>query len=121
VPPRLSRAAREYRVLMWAMVGLAAVALGAAIAGARGLLPRPVGVAGLALLLGCIVLAGYFGVRVRGQALADRERHARHAMMVMLAAQLNQQTDEKLRDIASKGGPAAEAAQLLLEGRAGRR
>lgn len=106
---------------MWAAAALGALGLAGAAAGARRLLPIPIGLLSGALFLVCLVLAGYYGLRVRGQVLADRERAARQSALVLLAAQLKGEDDGTLREIARRGGPAGEAAALLLEGRAARR
>ncbi len=117
----LSPRARTYRALMWATAALGALGVAGAAAGARRLLPLPIGLLSGALFLICLVLAGYYGLRVRGQALADRERAARQSALVVIAAQLKGEDDDTLREIARRGGPAGEAAALLLEGRATRR
>jgi hypothetical protein len=121
VAAQLSQAAREYRTLMWGFVTLAMLGLAAGAAGVRGLVPRATGLLGAIAFVACMTLAGWFGLRVRRQALTDRERAARYQMIVMLAAQLSKQSDEKLHEISGKGGPAGEAAALVLEGRAEKR
>ncbi|HET7598970.1 MAG TPA: hypothetical protein VFK09_01685 [Gemmatimonadales bacterium] len=121
MPTQLSPASREYRALMWGTVALGGLGLLVAIAGVRGLVRPRLGLLGVSEFLACVLVAGWFGLKARSRALLDRERAARYQMIVMLAAQLSRQSDAKLREIAGRGGPAGEAAALVLEGRAERR
>ena len=57
------------------------------------------------------------GVRAYRRALDDQALSASRSMIVLLAAQLGHQSDEALTRIAGRGGPAAEAAALILRGR----
>jgi len=47
----------------------------------------------------------------------QREREGYGAMLVMIAAQLKDQDDTVLERIVAKGGPAGEAAEMVLRGR----
>ena len=69
----------------------------------------------------CLATAVWMGWRGHRQALADRERVGRTTMIMAIAAQLGRQDDAALERLAAKGGPAAEAAALLLAGRAEKR
>ncbi len=109
--------ARLYRRAMWLVTVFGLLALMLAIAGARGLLPVGLGIAGGAVFGISILLAGVLGIKMHRQALADRELAARRAMIVMLAATLGKQDDSALERIKTQGGPAGEAAALILEGR----
>jgi hypothetical protein len=53
--------------------------------------------------------------------LAAREAAARGQMIVMLAAKLRDEDGTKLQEMIRRGGPAGEAAALILQGRAERR
>ncbi len=113
----LSDGATEYRRLMWLLGVLGLLALGVALLAARGNLPRSAGTLGLPVGLGAVLLSGWFGWRARQQALHDQEIVARRSMIVLLAAQLGHQDDATLTRIATQGGPAGEAAALILKGR----
>jgi hypothetical protein len=102
---------------MWLVTACGVLALAVAIGGARGILPVALGVAGAVLFAVTIALAGVLGLKMHRQALADREIAARRSMIVMLAATLGKQDDAALERIKTQGGPAGEAAALILEGR----
>ena len=109
--------ARLYRRSMWLVTGGGVLALAIAFAGARGIVPVTIGIAGGGLFAISILLAGVLGLKMHRQALADREMAARRSMIVMLAATLGKQDDAALERIKTQGGPAGEAAALILEGR----
>ena len=113
----LSNAAQEYRRAMWTLAATAAMAFGLSYAGVRGAVPRVLGLTGLGLGIACACVAVVFGLRAHRQALADQEISARRSMIVLLAAQLGTKDDDALAGIARRGGPAAEAASLILQGR----
>jgi hypothetical protein len=117
----LSDAANEYRQAMWASGVVGLVALGLASLAAQGIPPRAYGILGLGVGTATLLLSAWFGIRARQQALKDQEVAARRSMIVMLAAQLGSQDDETLAKIVLRGGPAAEAASLILKGRRERR
>ena len=117
----LSRGAQEYRGAMWMMVALGAAGFALAIAAVRGRVAASLGTVGLAVGLGALALAAWFGLRVRARALADRERESSGALTVLLAAQLKDRDEATLLELVRKGGPAAQAAQLILDGRRERR
>ena len=113
----LSDAAREYRSAMWALAGIAVVAYAIGIAGVRGTVPRLAGLLGLSLGVATTVVAFFFGLRAHNRALTDQEISSRRSMIVLLAAELGSKDDETLASIVRRGGPAAEAATLILKGR----
>jgi hypothetical protein len=115
----LSASARPYRVGMWVFLGFGLPLLALAIMGLRGTVPHAVGIASLTGFFACILLALLCGLRMRRAAIEERERMARGTMLVMMAGMLKEQDDATLERIAEKGGPAGEAAQLLLERRHG--
>jgi hypothetical protein len=117
----LSRGAREYRQLMWLMVAMGAAGFLLGIAGLRGRAAPSLAPLGFFVGVATLAVAAWFGLRVRSQTLADREREASGALTVLLAAQLRDRDDATLQGIVAKGGPAGEAARLVLEGRKERR
>ncbi len=113
----LSEAAQSLRTSTRLTLALALVTLALSYAGARGWVAREIGVAALYLCAACLITAVWLGVKGRRQRLEDRERQARLVMIVTIAAQLKTQDDAALQTIARKGGPAGEAAELVLHGR----
>lgn len=96
------------------------VCLGVAVAGFRNLLPPAFGVLGIGLFVGCLGLLTLVGLRTRREMLERRDEAARGQMIVLLAARLRDEDGAKLEEMSRKGGPAAEAAKLILQGRAER-
>ena len=119
--PGLSEGAQEYRRLMWLALGVGAAGFLLGVAGVRGRVAGSLATPGFAVGIGAMLLAAWFGLRVRARTLADREREAGSALTVLLAAQLRDRDEATLLEMVRKGGPAAEAAQLILDGRKERR
>lgn len=117
----LSDAAREYRSAMWLLAVIAIVAYAVGYAGVRGAVPRLAGLVGLSVGVATTVVAFFFGLRAHRRALADQEISSQRTMIVLLAAELGSKDDETLESITRRGGPAAEAARLILDGRRERR
>ncbi|MCU0621503.1 MAG: hypothetical protein MUC69_08380, partial [Gemmatimonadales bacterium] len=95
----------------------AVAALLLALAGFTGRGPAALGMAGTVLTFTSLGLAGHHGLKVRRQLLDERERAARQALTVMLAARLRDRDEAELREAVRRGGPAGHAAQLILQGR----
>ncbi len=117
----LSEAARELRVSTRLSALLAAILLLMTLASAKGWLPPRLGAIILPLFVASALLAVWFGIKTHKRALADREMESGRAMIVAIAAQLGRQDDAALERIRSKGGPAGEAAAMILQGRAEKR
>ena len=117
----LSQAAQEYRRWMWLalLLGIAGFVVG--VGAIRGRVAPSLGTLGFIAGLGALGLAAWFGLQVRARTLADREREASGTLTVMLAAQLRDHDEATLESMARRGGPAAEAARLILQGRKERR
>jgi hypothetical protein len=98
----------------------AALALAVAIAGFKEWVPREFTYFGLALFLCCLVVIALIGWRTRTDMLALRDEAARGQMIVMLAARLRDEDAGMLEQMSRRGGPAGEAAALILRGRAER-
>lgn len=113
----LSEGARALRSAMWALIVLWLVALGLAFAGVRGWIARDSIPWSLSLSAGSLLGAVYVGLKAHQQALVDRERTSRQAMIISIAAQLGKQDQATLERIAGKGGPAGEAARMIMAGR----
>ena len=108
------------RGLVWLTATAAALSLAMAIAGFKDWLPPEFTWLGLALFLCCLVVIGMVGWRTRKEMLALRDEAARGQMIVMLAARLRDEAPDKLEQMVKRGGPAGEAAALILQGRAER-
>lgn len=113
----LSEAAQRYRTGMLAMIVLALVGVGLTLAGLRGVVGSALVLLGALLILGGSLGAAWMGLKGHSQVRQDRERASGQFMIISIAAQLGKQDDATLQKIAGKGGPAAEAARLLLTGR----
>ena len=102
---------------MWffALLGLAFLA--AALAGARRILPPTIGLLSLAGFFFCLACAILLGYQSRKATLKNRAGHAATTMMIMMASMLKEESDETLERIADKGGPAGDAASMLLQKR----
>jgi hypothetical protein len=87
------------------------------IGGIRGWWPQRLGQSALPLFFASVLTAAWLGVKSHRRALADREKASGGAIIVAIAAQLGKQDDATLEAIAGRGGPAGEAASLILAGR----
>jgi hypothetical protein len=101
------------------MVFLAGFALVLAFAAARRWMPREALGPSLLLFLSAGLGAVWLGYKAHRRAVMDRERTSGQAMIVLLAVQLGKLDDATLTRIGGKGGPAGEAARMLLKGRRG--
>ena len=102
---------------MWffILVGLALLAL--ALAGARKALPAVVGLLALGGFFLCLMCAILLGYQSRRAALAERTGYAATSMLVLMAGMLKNENDDTLQRIADKGGPAGDAASMILQNR----
>jgi hypothetical protein len=114
----LSEAARGLRATTRLAVVLAALLLLATVAAAKSWIPPELGPVVLPLFVASALTAIWFGVKAHRRALADREIESGRAMIVAMAAQLGRQDDASLERIKARGGPAGEAAGMILQGRA---
>ena len=110
-------AARQYRAAMWLFALLGLVALVPAIQGARGTLPRQVGVLAAVVSVAGLFLAAAFGLRGRRVVVEAREREASRLALVMLAGMLKDRPLEELDALSGQEGSAGEAARMLLDRR----
>jgi hypothetical protein len=113
----LSDRARGLRGIMWVLLAFTVILMLLGFGGAKGWVPVNVGISALLLSFATTLGAGWLGAKAHGQAIADREKQSHGSMIVAIAAQLGQQDDESLRKMQTVGGPAGEAAGLILLGR----
>ena len=117
----LPDSARPYRIGMWVFLVLGLPLLALALAGLKRLVAPAMGALGITGFFACILMALLFGLRTRRATMEDRARIAASGLLVMMAGKLKQQDDATLESIAAKGGPAGDAATLLLENRKSKR
>lgn len=110
----ISDRAHASRVRTRVLSVLAGVFLAVAVAASKGVLSKELTGPILTLLLVVLIAAAWSGLRTRRLALDDREKESGRAMIVAIAAQLGRQDDATLERIQSRGGPAGEAAKLIL-------
>ena len=108
---------RAYRFGMWGLVALGLPGLFAAFLGAQRIIPLPLGIAGGFTFLTCALLGALVGLQARRQMQLQRDRETYSTMLIILANQLRIQDEAVLQRIAGKGGPAGEAAEMVLQGR----
>lgn len=113
----LGEEAKRYRALTRGML-LVAFLLGVAgVMALRGTLPGEMAEPALWFGAAAVLMASWTGWRGHRIALEERERASRSGMVIAIAAQLARQDDATLAGIAGRGGPAAEAAAMVLAGR----
>lgn len=103
--------------MSWVVLVLGLVVLGMIWMAVRGALPRESMGSLLTIFFALMAGATLLGLKSRRLAVADRERESRSAMIILIAAQLGRQDDDTLTRIVAKGGPAGEAAAMVLAGR----
>ncbi len=113
----VSEGARSLRTMSWVVLALGLVVLALIVTAIKGILPRETLGSLLMIFLALMAGATFLGLKSQRQAVADRERESRGAMIILIAAQLGRQDDDSLTRIAAKGGPAAEAAAMVLAAR----
>jgi hypothetical protein len=112
--------ARQYRSITRALLALTILLGLAVVAALRGRLPPDAAVPALYLAAAAALAAAWSGYRGHRIALEERERASRSGMIIVIASQLARQDDETLAGIVNRGGPAAEAAAMVLAGRKGK-
>jgi len=117
IVPRPRSAARTYRTFMWVLVVVGFVNLGIALRGAMGGKALQSGVLGLVIFFLCMALGAWFGLAGASRVREERDRQNRNDMIILMATELRRHDDETLKRILRQGGPAGEAAGLLLKGR----
>lgn len=114
----LSDAARELRVATRLVAFVAFVMLIGVVGAYRDWLPRALALPFMGLFLASALAAVWAGSKAHQKALEDRDKESGRAMIIAIAVQLGKQDDASLEKIKAKGGPAGEAAGMILQGRA---
>ena len=115
--PPVSDDARAYRAMMRLAALGALLGVIITVQAMRGSIERFMAPIGAADALACVLLAAWLGWRSHRRAVEDREMQSRRSMIIMLVVQLGRLDTPQLEQIATKGGPAAEAAAMILKGR----
>jgi hypothetical protein len=115
----MAQARNRGPVWLTALAGIAALAV--AVGGFRGWLPGEFAWLGMAGFVTCLALVAVVGWRTRQEMLALRDEAARAQMIVMLASRIRDEPEAVLDQMIRSGGPAGEAADLILKGREERR
>ncbi len=102
---------------LWVFLILALGFLATGLAGARGVLPREVGLLSLGGFFLCLLCALLLGYKARQAGLDGRTANTSHAMLVMMAGMLKDEDTATLQRIVASGGPAGDAARMLLQKR----
>ena len=108
-----------YRAAMWLLFAAGVLNLWSAVRNLRSGNSSS-GALGLVIFFGCLAAGAWFGWRRASILAAERDRQSRSDAILLLVAELGKQGDEALERIAKQGGPAGEAAVMVLEGRRGR-
>src|SRR6478735_797565 len=112
-----SSQASQYRGLLWLFTGVGLFCFYPAYLGGRGVVPPLYGLlAGIIAML-CLFTGAYFGWKGAQIRIADRAKKADAIALITLAAVLKDRDEAELLGVIAKGGPAAEAASLVLERR----
>ena len=113
----LSERARSLHRVMWLLLTFTVILMLLGFGGTKGWVSVNIGISSLILSFATALGAGWLAAKAHARAITDREQQSRGTMIVAIAAQLGQQDDESLRKMQTRGGPAGEAAGLLLLGR----
>ena len=113
----VSDRAHSYRLITRLLSVLVVLLIVVLFASARNWISGELGSLAMFLLPLTILAACWSGLTTRARTLADREMESGRAMIVAIAAWLGRQDDATLEQIARSGGPAAESARMILQGR----
>ena len=113
----MSNQASQYRGLLWLFTGVGLFCFYPAYLGGTGKLPPSYGLASGLLAMVCLFTGAYFGWKGAQIRIADRAKKADAIALITLAAVLKDRDEAELLAVIKKGGPAAEAAALVLERR----
>jgi len=108
---------RGYRLGMWLLFLIGMVNLVVAVRGVRQGSNGMAGAFALLVFFLCIAGGAWLGL-LGGRILRRaRDQQSRTDAILLLVSELGRQDDDTLNRIARQGGPAAEAARMVLQGR----
>ena len=113
----MSDQASQYRAFLWLFTLTAAVMLWPALQGVKGVIPPAMGMLSGVTSVACLFIGAYFGWKGAQIRIAERNRKADAVALITLAAFLKDKPEEELQKAIAKGGPAGQAASLVLERR----
>lgn len=105
-----------WRALMWLCVVLAGAWLVLAVRAGQLGDGRTLAV-GLIGATGLLIVAVTIGLRAARRRAREQAAAAAHTASMLLVAELGRHDDATLERIAAGGGPAADAARMILQGR----
>ena len=109
--------ARTYRTLMWLLAVAGLFSLVIAVDGARSGGAARSGIFALVIFFLCVALGAWLGLQGARILREAQAQQSRQEMIVFLATELGRHDEETLRRIVRQGGPAGEAAGMVLKGR----
>ena len=112
-----SSQAQQYRALLWLFTGAGLLCFWPAFEGVKGRLPASVGLMSGGLAVLCFFTGAWFGWKGARIRLAEHEKKADAVALRTIAAILKDRNETELQAMVAAGGPAAEAARLVLERR----
>ena len=113
----MSKQASSYRALLYLCSIAGLVCFFVAYKGSKGAISKEMGVTLAVLGLVCFLTGAWYGWRGAKIRIEEREKKADALALVMLAAVLKDKSEEELQVAMTKGGPAGDAARLVLERR----
>jgi hypothetical protein len=108
---------RGYRAGMWLLFLVGLVNLIVAIRALSSERAAGSGTVGLIVFFLCVALGGWLGLLGARRIRRARDRQSRTDAILLLVSELGRHDDDTLQRIVQQGGPAAEAAVMVLQGR----
>ena len=113
----MANTASQYRTLLWIFTGVGLVCFWPAIQGARGRIDPSTGLMSAAVGVAALFLGAWYGWKGAQIRIAERSKKADAIALITIAAMLKDRSEEELKAMVAKKGPAGEAAALILERR----
>lgn len=113
----MSKQATQYRFLLYACSVVGLLCFYVAYKGSKGAISKEMGITLAVLGLACFMTGAWYGWRGAQMRIAERAKKADALALVTLAAFLKDKTEDELKAAMAKGGPAGDAARLVLERR----
>lgn len=108
---------RGYRIGMWLLFLIGLLNLIASIRGLRSERAAGSGSVGLVIFFLCVGLGGWLGLLGARRVRRGRDQQSRTDAILLLVSELSRHDEDTLHRIVRQGGPAGEAAVMVLQGR----